>query len=329
MDFFFIEYRDPIFGLIVLLSVVFLVALLSFFWGVFSKHSEKEDIEKFVRKFENSALTKEHADLILSSNLNVGTLGALAQVFSKNGDFEKAVSIYSLALQKAANRDEREFLLVALGKIYLKAGFLQRASEVFLEALKLAPRNTDALSQLTIIYEKLRKFKDAKEAINSLEAQGAEVTAWRAYLGSLEILAEEKKWSEKEREILELSKDFGLLKRLILEQAISRGEPINEENLPKIDDCIDLLANNQKFERIRKKLVVNSGANKNNTFNLKMLDLARANGLKAELGFNYSCDFCKNPYPVFFYRCPHCARLGGAKILTKIIEEDDEKNRAF
>lgn len=320
MDFFFIEYRDPILGLIVLASVVFLVALSSFAWGVFSKAHARADIENFVRKFDSSS--DSHADLIASANLSVPNLLALAQVFSKNGDFDKAIGAYLIALPKVANKGEHEFLLTALGKVYLKAGFLKRASEVFLEALKIAPRNAEALSHLTIIYERLKNFARTRETLDALEAQGSDVRQWRAYLGALEILSKEGKFDDKMRQILALSHEFSLLKRMVLEQAINAHEPLDGLNLALQDECVDLAAS-------RPGLLEKLQASKLNAFNLNLLALARQNGLRAKIEFSYFCVNCKNSYPLFFYRCPNCARLGSVKILTKISEENDEESKTF
>ncbi|WP_180380579.1 hypothetical protein [Campylobacter devanensis] len=61
MDFFFIEYRDPIFGLIVLFAAVLLVAISSYALGIWGVKDENRSIEKFVKKFENSSgLSQNH-----------------------------------------------------------------------------------------------------------------------------------------------------------------------------------------------------------------------------------------------------------------------------
>lgn len=61
MDFFFIEYRDPIFGLIVLFAAVLLVAISSYALGIWGAKDENRSIEKFVKKFENSSgLSQNH-----------------------------------------------------------------------------------------------------------------------------------------------------------------------------------------------------------------------------------------------------------------------------
>lgn len=308
------------FGLIIAFATFFLIAIATILWGVFSKRNEKNNIEKFIKKFENiNQLGKEHLSLLNEIDLN--SLSNLARVFAKSGDFEKAISIYLLALKKSSTKPERSAVLTALGKIYLKAGFLKKSAEIFLETLKLLPRNTEALSHLTIIYEKLKMYHEAKETIVSLNEQGVEIKEWNAYLSALEILTN-KDENDKINKIIELSKDFELLKRLALEQSILRHEtPLI---MPKLDDCIDLIFLDPKYNDFMR-------ADKNSPyyFNIKLLEYAKEKKLKATLSFNYVCNECKNTYPLFFYRCPNCTRLGSAKILSNIIEEKDEESATF
>ncbi len=325
MDFFFVEYRDPIFGLIVLFATILLVALLSFFWGMHAKKREGKTIEKFVRKFEGKgALDPEHTEFLANSKLGAETLCALASVFSKSGDFDKAVSVYLVALQKAANKGEREFLLTELGKVYLRAGFLERAKNVFLEALASGPRNPEALSHLIVIYERLRAFKDAFAALESLGAQGVDVKEWSAYVKALEISSSGESVKEKIAKLSALAEDFAPLSRMGVELAINLGEEgiISNLNLPPLSLCADLLGRSEA-------LAARFDSNLNSDFNLRLLSLARENGLRAKLEFSYICGHCKGSYPLFFYRCPHCARLGGAKIVSNITEEKIEESGTF
>lgn len=70
MDFFFIEYRDPIFGLIVLFAAVLLVAISSYALRIWGVKDENRSIEKFVKKFENSSgLSQNHYKKRKSQNI--------------------------------------------------------------------------------------------------------------------------------------------------------------------------------------------------------------------------------------------------------------------
>ena len=116
MDFFFIEYRDPIFGLIVLFSVLLLVAILSYFWGVFSLNDQKKSIDKFVNKFQpQNQLDQKYQDMLIRLDIDSGSLNALAGIFARSGEFNKAIAIYLIALQKALTKSQKELIFLNLG----------------------------------------------------------------------------------------------------------------------------------------------------------------------------------------------------------------------
>ena len=129
MESFFIDYRDPIFGLIILIAVAFVVAFSSYVWAIFSKKDEETKLKNFISKFEDSnSLSQKHIDLLKSINLDIDTFSALGLVFTKTGDFSRA-------------------------KAYFEAGFLKKAENVFLQILKFNPRNEEALRLLSVIYK--------------------------------------------------------------------------------------------------------------------------------------------------------------------------------
>ena len=47
MDFLFTGYRDPIFGLIILITAVLLIIVLSYFWGILLSKNKQKIIDKF------------------------------------------------------------------------------------------------------------------------------------------------------------------------------------------------------------------------------------------------------------------------------------------
>lgn len=339
MDLFFIEYRDPIFGLIVLFTTLLLIAIFSYLWGVFSKKDENNSIEKFVKKFESgSGLSQKHRQMLLEFDVDTNSLGFLASIFAKNGDFNKAISVYLVALQKVIEKQERKFLLTSLGKIYLRAGFLERASEVFLEAIRLSPRNDEALRYLVVVYEKLRMYEKSLEALDALMEQGVFTKAEIAYTKALMAIQNSSGIEEKLSKILSLSKDFKLLQRMALELCIKHKKSLdNFSDFPPLSQCIDIIFSLNKAVNLQdrdfKALFVAKGLIKDDVkildFNLNLLKAANERNLGATLNFSYVCTQCKNHYPLFFYRCPNCARLGSAEILTTITKEKFENDMPF
>ncbi|RAZ45621.1 tetratricopeptide repeat protein [Campylobacter hyointestinalis] len=339
MDFFFIEYRDPIFGLIVLFAAVLLVAISSYALGIWGAKDENRSIEKFVKKFENSSgLSQKHKNMLLDLDIDINSLSVLALTFAKSGDFDKAISVYLVALEKSKDKKEREFLLTSLGKIYIKAGFLKRASDMFLEAIKLRARNDEALRYLSVCYEKLRMYKNCLEALDALDEQGVIDKAEIAYTKALILRDEPMKFDAKIKGFLELSDDFEPLKRMALEQFIKNGEPLSSLSVfPKLDICKDLMfrlkepvnLQDSEFRQFFKSLNLIKDEIEIEDFNLSLFKAAKDNGINATLSFSYFCSQCKTSYPIFFYRCPNCVRLGSCKILTQISKDEIENSMPF
>ncbi|WP_297985083.1 hypothetical protein [uncultured Campylobacter sp.] len=335
MDFFFIEYRDPIFGLIVLFSVLLLVAILSYFWGVFSLNDQKKSIDKFVNKFQpQNQLDQKYQDMLIRLDIDSGSLNALAGIFARSGEFNKAIAIYLIALQKALTKSQKELIFLNLGKAYLKAGFMQRSIEVFLEAIKISPKNIDALSHLGLGFEKLRLHDKSLEVLDALQEQGVDVAQEIAYTKALKLKNSQMEFEQKVAKMAKFANDFKLVSRMILELFIINGKDVNLINTkPDLAHCLDILYLNDAVldGDEYKELYSAKGQNQIqiNNFELKLLKTAKQNKINATLSFSYVCSKCKGAYPLFFYRCNHCARLGSCVIIPNLIKENDEECISF
>ncbi|WP_086245865.1 tetratricopeptide repeat protein [Campylobacter devanensis] len=335
MDFFFIEYRDPIFGLIVLFSVLLLVAVFSYFWGVFSLKDQKNSIDKFVNKFQSqSNLDQKYQDMLIRLDIDSGSLNALAGIFARSGEFNKAIAIYLIALQKAITKSQKELIFLNLGKAYLKAGFMQRSIEVFLEAIKISPKNIDALSHLGLGFEKLRLHDKSLEVLDALQEQGVDVAQEIAYTKALKLKNSQMEFEQKVAKMAKFANDFKLVSRMILELFIINGKDVNLINIkPDLAHCLDILYLNDGVLDGDEYKELYSAKGLNNAqitdFNLNLLKVARDNNLNATLSFSYICKECKGSYPLFFYRCNHCARLGSCAIIPNVIKESDENSISF
>lgn len=340
MDIFFIGHRDPIFSLIVLFAIILVVASASWAWGIFSHKNQKRRIEKFIQKFYNEALDEKHKQMLSDPDISVQNLALLAQMFSKNGDFEKSIAVYLIALNKTKDKIEKEFVLNELGEVYFKAGFLKRASDVFLQSLKLSPRNPNALRFLMMIDEKLKNYTQALYALNSLEELGASVRAERAYIKALEVIDDKGlSLDEKTAKILALSKDFALLKRMALTLWLKNNLPIsNFSDFAPLSEVIDLIYHQNaplNLDDPEYKALFYAKGVINQKCEIKGFELSvlralnDANFKRAGLSFNYVCKSCKNSFPIHFYRCPICHELGRAQILPHITEISDENSITF
>ncbi|MFQ6342232.1 tetratricopeptide repeat protein [Campylobacter sp. VTCC 70190] len=320
MDFFFVEYRDPLVGLIILTILVFVVAVANYIWKIFANKDEEQKLEKFIKKFE---MDSAHKELLRNSTLSFGNLSFLAEIFTKSGEFEKATQIYLIALEKCKDKQEREFIFISLAKVYFKAGFLERAKEVLLQALKLRPRNIQALKLLKIIYLKLRSYKENLELLECLFELNEEVQNEYDFIKALELCALNIDDEEKKQKLLELKiAGNAMLGRLIFEKyhlflgqdfwdicdlLYKENEGFNLEN----QDFLEFFYALGRISKQKADFVF-----KNSHF--KMLKILKDNSFNAGLEFSYRCCECKSVMPLFFYHCPVCYEFNTCKIIYEV-----------
>lgn len=343
MENFFIDYRDPLFGIIILCAIVFIISFANYWWGVFKKKEEKQSIEKFVKKFEIVADENEYKKLLEDASIPLESLALLAHAYGKSGDYEKAINIYLVVLKRVKGRDEKQYLLSALGKIYFKAGFLRRSSEVFLESLHLFPRNEESLKYLTVAYEQLQEFDKAEEVLNSLEELDVPVDIERNFLRFLAISKDGTlPISIRIEKLKELSSKTPFLKRRLFELCKEYGVAFDEamcKDLP-FEQMIDTLwytndlsfaCENELVKQIRMaKAQIPYAPSQNPNFALDTLAKLRFHGYDdATLSFEYLCTECKQIFPMHFYRCPHCQSINTVSIQTAISPISHEENNSF
>ncbi|TQR32383.1 hypothetical protein DMB92_04600 [Campylobacter sp. MIT 99-7217] len=324
MDFFFVEYRDPVVGLIVLIALILFVALGHYFYKMFAIKDEAKNINNFIKQFE---INNAHKDLLRASSLSLNNLIFLATVFTKSGEFEKATQIYLIALEKTKDKDEQELLFYDLAQVYFKAGFLQRSVEVLLNALKIRPRNEKSLKLLRIVYLRLKQYKEVLEVLECLFELGFDVEDEKNFAKALMIKEGKKSEQEKLDESLKLDLKYEILKRFIFEN-------YKFDIFVRFDLIVDLLyrrkeaifINDQNYYELFCALHLTK-ENKALVFKnskLKMLKILKDNNFKARLSFSYMCKECKNQMPIFFYHCPICYEFNKCQIFYEL--RDDEKN---
>lgn len=361
---FYLDEKDPIFGIIIFIGILLLISVLSYIWGIFAKKDEQNKIENFIKKFNEFGGLEEKYIEILDSIDDIEIYGVLAEIFTKNGDFSKAINVYLIALKNVKSRKQKEQILTRLGMTYFKAGFLARADETLLRALELSPRNEKALAILSVIYEQLRAFKKELEVLDALRELGSDVKDAEIYAKIKIIwLNNSLNKSEKIAQILPFCTIFQPAKRIVLEIYLNDylDENLDELllNLPDIRDFIDLLwyhadffaklnleqINKQILEQIRAVLSAKFAENsdeevqisnqqsqifKSDFFEINALNSMKNSGFNsADLSFKYVCKHCKNVFPSYFYRCPVCYELKSCLISPQIMEKEDEISQTF
>jgi lipopolysaccharide biosynthesis regulator YciM len=347
LDNFFIAYRDPLFGVIILCAIVFVISFANYWWGVFKNKEEKQSIEKFVKKFEIVTDENEYKKLLEDASIPLESLALLAHAYSKGGDYEKAINIYLVTLKRVKGKDEKQYLLSTLGKTYFKAGFLRRSSEVFLESLRLHPRNEESLKYLSVAYEQLQEYVKAEEVLDSLEELGANVALQRTYLKALGLLKDKNlKENDKIERVLALCEQAPFLRRKLFEHMQENGIAIEKrffETLP-FEEMVDLLwyvdpmvyditTSSEPLVRyvaMARGLVPYAPQDADVPFALDiMMRLRTLEFTKATVGFEYVCRECKQIFPIHFYRCPQCHSVHTASIQSKLIQTENEENISF
>lgn len=319
MDFFFIQYRDPMFGLVVLVALVLVVAVGHYVWRIFAIKNQEKGLEGFIKKFE---IADEHKDLLRASSLSLENLHFLASVFTKSGEFEKAIQIYLIALEKIKDKNEQEVIFYDLAEVYFRAGFLQRSVEVLLNALNLRPRNEKALKLLKIVYLRLKKYNEVLQTLDALFELGLDVSKERAFIEILQNATNLKSYTKSSN--IDQNNDF--VKRFLLENgdfSFHSDFKLIIDVLYKSKEAI-FLDDDAYFELFSAMKL--APKRQNYTFKnpkLKMLEILNDNNFKARLKFSYVCMHCKNQMPLFFYHCPICYEFGTCKILYEIGADEE------
>ncbi len=334
------------FGIVILFAIIFIISFANYWWGIFKSKEEKDSIEKFIRKFEIVSDEKEYKKLLQDSNIPIESLVLLADAYGKSGDYEKTINIYLVALKRVRGRDKKQYILSNLGRTYFKAGFLSRSSEVFLESLKLHPRNEESLRYLTVVYEKLKEYDRASEVLDALEELGAVVEKQKLYLQVLQISENSKLTNQKKEQKLEkIAQKERFLQRKYFEFMQQNRLNITKEKLEGLylknltdllwfmdDKWLDLTKSSKPILRqiAMAKGLLEYEKLENGIFAFDVLGvLKKEKNVKADLSFHYMCSDCKNVYPLYFYRCPNCLAIDKTEIQSSIIKANDEKNIPF
>ncbi len=341
MDNFYIGYKDPLFGIIVFFLLIFIISFANYWWGIYKTKDEEESIKKFIKKFQIESSDNEYKIIFEDKNLTLDTIILLAKSYEKIGQYEKSISVYLYALTIYKKRKEKQNILFLLGKVYLRVGFLQRAREIFIRVLRISPRHEESLKHLTITYELLKEYKKAKEVLDALDELGVNVKKEQIYIDALNIQIENMPTEKKEKKLYELV-SLKATQRIYFEFILKQKDKIDFKKIETFDfrNLFDLFwsLSADKFDlEFAKKhklitdilsargVMINSGESE--IFELEVLKNLKISGYKkADIGFEYFCDNCKNSYPFYFSRCPNCHSIDSVKILANIIKKNDENN---
>lgn len=346
MDNIILEYRDPLFGIILVVALIFIISFFTYSYSIYKERNARKDYRKLSLRFELGKLKEEdYVHLYKTYNLPFDSILLLASSFLHKGDYNKAISVYLTLLEHVNDRVKKEELLELLGTTYFKGGFLQRSKEIFLRILKFSPRNKNALLYLLLINEKLKDFKKAKEITFSLDELNKDMTIDKIYLDSLIILNDSILSYERRTELLyEIFKENKIIERIFATFLIYFNKTFFWNNVKEFDcskfidvmwylniDDIDLekvFENDFLVELYNAKGYLNNLKHSDDfDFDILILLNQHEHNIKASLDFEFICSSCKHSHPIFETRCPHCHNILTFKVkhhLTKALFDSNQ-----
>jgi len=342
----FIEYKDPLFGIIIFFALVFTISFFSYWWGRFKTNEDEKSLDRFIKNFHSLPTDKELDDVLTACSLSAKTLYLLATSYIQKGDYEKSIEIYTALLDKELSVDDRKETMFLLGQTYLKAGFLERSKELFLEILSRHPRTPSALQFLLIIYEKMRDFEKAKEVLEPLDEMDMQVAKDAMYLNIISMQHDPSLHSdEKTQKIISWYQQHQQLGYMIFEYLFKQAPALAWEHLDqslcaRISDILwnleshqldlDIISSNAYLRELYSaKGLVNSASN-STIFELDVLINLQSKDYKdAGLQFEYLCDECKQVFPFSFHRCPNCLGIDTVQNEMLLTKTRFEPNLSF
>ena len=347
MNTFFIEFRDPLFGIIVFFVLIFVITFFSYWWGRYKHQEDSRDLDKFLKGFRTLPSQNELSVLISSGELSEKSWLLLAHSYFKSGDYEKSIEIYNELLKVSLNSNKRDIMFL-LGRTYFKAGFLERSKQLFLEILKTNPRTPQALKYLLLVYEYLRDYNAALEVLEPLDELKKDVAIDEYYLRALALLNDVKiSHDEKVDGLLEMYQENHKLVYLVFEYLFRINPQIAWKNfdssksehlvdifwhIDKKDLDFDIISTNGYLRDLYSARGDISLSNSSSVFEFDMLIKLKEN-TNATLNFEYICDSCKQSYPFAFNRCSHCHEIDTQRVEFSLAKDYhrnfSEENNSF
>lgn len=338
----FIEYRDPLFGIIIFLAIIAAISFASYVWNRFEVDKKDRQLKRFIKRFEYAGFDEELVQFLRCNEKPIKQMLYLASLHQKNGDHQKAIKIYLTILEHIENGKEKIEILDMLGKCYLEAGFLQRSRDIFLESLRLYPRNEDTLKHLLLIYESLNEYDRALDVCESLFELGINIESMNLYLKTLKIISHPTMPISQKRELLrEMLQKEPKLAPAIFDYYTKYDLDSIWSDLSKIDpkSIIDILWS-IPCQAINKESVIKDTflselysakgcidvAKNSSIFEIDaILALKHCGKHGATLSFEYLCSNCKHTFPIYNTRCPNCKELLTLEVLSILEPKKEHK----
>ncbi|SFV63125.1 FIG00638667: hypothetical protein [hydrothermal vent metagenome] len=328
MDMFFIEFRDPLFSIIVFFALIFIITFFSYWWGRYRRTQDSRHLDRFLRQFKALPSKDELQVLISSGELSEKSWLLLANAYYKNSEYEKSIEIYNEILNVGSLTNAKETMFL-LGRTYFKAGFLERSKQIFLEILKTNPRTPQALHYLLLVYEYMRDYNSALEVLEPLEELNEDISLEKAYLLTLQTLSDmQMPQEQKAAQLIEIYENYNALTYMIFEYLfrvdpkrawqhldLAKSEILTEVlwNCNAKELNLDIIAKNSYLRELYSARGDGVFAKGSSIFEFDIL-IKLAGKANATLGFEYICNNCKSVSPFAFSRCSACHAIDSARV---------------
>ena len=347
MNTFFIEFRDPLFSVIIFFALIFVITFFSYWWGRYKSKENFRDLDKFLKQFRSPPSKKELKILITKGDSSEKSWLLLANAYVQNGDYEKSIEIYNEILKHGTQLNSKETMFL-LGQSYFKAGFLERAKQIFLEILKNNPRTPEVLKALLLVYEYMRDYNSALDILESLNELDKNIVTDSAYLQALFLLNDITiSTDEKVDKLLELYHQTPKLTYLVFEYIFRVNPSLAWDNFDKskaelLADILwqvdkknldlDIISRNGYLRELYTARGDVDLAKNSNIFEFDIL-INLKNKPDVTLSFEYLCNNCNRVYPFAFNRCSYCHSIDTPRIELSLVKNYHknfgEENNSF
>lgn len=333
-------FYDPLFGVILLISIILVIILADYGRNLLRAKQKKNNLKEFVQSYKEGSLSDEVAEFFALSKNPLSALLFLANTHNRAGDSNAAIKLYLGILKEVTNDADKMIILEELGETYFKAGFLERAKTIFLELLKMQPRNEKVLRLLVSVYERMGQFREALDALTCLDElsnneEMKENNAMRAYLYFMLITQSDSlDFNKKNKEIINLMRHHKI-ERLVMDYLFSYNRDLFWKEIKKFKDIefayeilwrVKLseapLDSIREHNKLRELYVAKGFIDDDISCSVFELEALRAlrkeSKLKGDLGFEYRCCVCKNVVPFDLFRCEVCGSVGQMDLIYKI-----------
>ncbi len=347
MDTFLPGYDSLFFNVLLTILVLLAVVLVTYGWSRYMQQRRKSQLMEFLERFDSNQCVLEGADIPFDESMSKPLL-LLAKAFETSGEYHKSISIYLYLIRQ----DESDDLLEQLGKIYLRAGFLERAESISLQILSKQPRNIPVLYRLGAIYELMQDYDKAIETLGPLEALGEETGMLKAFWEFEQLQKDETlSIAEKTAALLSIHQTQPQLYRLTIAALFHLSDKIGWQHLQKerLRESLDLLwylppsqldfdiihSDNglTKIYTARRDIDVVDAALLEQSSGMASIDILVAARYAGEprgnLSFSYLCKVCKQSFPFAFKRCPHCLAINSAQLEEQIAKDEETDHTLF